>query len=529
MTLSLACSLNDFVVEIVTKAKKAEEARDRKEACILTVPIAIVGESTKFYHPTMVSFGPYHNYSPQYHGKKIEASLTEKEKERRKQLDGMESDKLLATRRFWKLTDDQDHKGKLQAMVEVCDRKKVTDKYDRDLSHIKTKKIAQMCFVDVAFLLEFLNTFVMGFNRVDGSGLSITIPPVYSGWDDASAQVSSSNPVFYERSNNPVLFTILMDVMKVENQLPMVVLEKAMEVTGKRPLLEDLLRHLCCHISPIKSQSPRPCRSTLNLIACKHLLDCLRLTLVSKDSWLSYKKHLKQASPISESSASDCDFRSPVLKFLYCLLSPCLRKKETPEISDERYLPYGAEKLKKAGVVFKAMDHGGIHDISFDQQTGTLLLPEIDVGVWTETIFRNLLAYEACYKSGSSELLEMSSDEDQKVVTRFVLFMSQLVETEKDADVLREEKIIQNNLGDSKEVARMWNDMNSSRWIPKCNQFDEITRELNGYIGQQWVVWFAEIWEEYFSKPWLVLAVIIAVIVFAETLVSLWSSLKGNN
>ncbi|GLJ30702.1 hypothetical protein SUGI_0608450 [Cryptomeria japonica] len=79
----------------------------------------------------------------------------------------------------------------------------------------------------------------------------------------------------------------------------------------------------------------------------------------------------------------------------------------------------------------------------------------------------------------------MSSDEDQKVLTRFVLFMSQLVETEKDADVLREEKIIQNNLGDSKEVARMWNDMNSSRWIPKCNQFDEITRDLNGYIGQQ--------------------------------------------
>ncbi|GLJ35044.1 hypothetical protein SUGI_0705230 [Cryptomeria japonica] len=128
------------------------------------------------------------------------------------------------------------------------------------------------------------------------------------------------------------------------------------------------------------------------------------------------------------------------------------------------------------------MDYGGIHDMSFDKQAGSLLLPGIDVGIWTETIFRNLLAYEACYKSGSSELLEMSSDEDQKVVTRFILFMSHLVETEKDADALREEKIIQNNLGDSKEVARMWNDMNSSRWIPKCNQFDEITRELKGTL-----------------------------------------------
>ncbi|GLJ35034.1 hypothetical protein SUGI_0705070 [Cryptomeria japonica] len=277
-----------------------------------------------------------------------------------------------------------------------------------------------MCFVDVAFLLEFLNTFVMGFNRQeDGSGVSGNILPVYSGWDDASAQVASSHPVFYERSNNPVLFTILMDVMKLENQLPMAALEKAME-------------------------------------------------------------ELKLVSPSSDSSASDCDFRSSVLKLLYCLISPCIRKKEIPEISDERYLPYGAEKLTKPGVVFKAMDYDGIHDISFDKQTGTLLLPEIDVGVWTETIFRNLLAYEACYKSGSNELLEMSSDEDQKVVTRFVLFMSHLVETEKDADALREEKIIQNNLADSKEVARMWNDMNSSRWIPKCNQFDEITRELKG-------------------------------------------------
>ncbi|GLJ35033.1 hypothetical protein SUGI_0705050 [Cryptomeria japonica] len=202
---------------------------------------------------------------------------------------------------------------------------------------------------------------------------------------------------------------------------------------------------------------------------------------------------------------------------------------EIPEISDERYLPYGADKLKKAGVVFQAMENSGIPDIHFDKQTGKLFLPQIDVGVWTEAIFRNLLAYEACYKTGSSELLETSSDEDQKLVTRFVLFMSQLVETEKDADVLREEKIIQNNLGDSKEVARMWNDMNSSRWIPKCNQFDEITRELNGYIGQQWVVWFAELWERYCSKPWLVFAVIVAVIVFAETLVSLWTTLKSDN
>ncbi|GLJ30701.1 hypothetical protein SUGI_0608440 [Cryptomeria japonica] len=307
----------DFVVEIVTKAKRAEEARDRKEACILTMSIAIVGESAKFYHPTMVSFGPYHNYSPQYHGKKIEESLTEKEK----QLDGMESDKLLATRRFWKLTDDQHHKGKLQAMVEVCDRKKVTDKYDRDLSHILTKKFAQMCFVDVVFLLEFLNTFVMGFDRLeDGSGLSSTIPLVYSGWDDSSAQVSSSNPVFYERSNNPVLFTILMDVMKVETQLPMVVLEKAME-------------------APVGGFGPR------------FVLP-----------YFPYKVPISMAL-------------SPVLKLLYCLLSPCLRKKETPEISDERYLPYGAEKLKKAGVVFKVMDHGRIHDISFNMQTGTLLLP----------------------------------------------------------------------------------------------------------------------------------------------------------
>ncbi|GLJ34993.1 hypothetical protein SUGI_0704200 [Cryptomeria japonica] len=526
----LSSFYHDFVVEIVCKAQKAEEARDRKEACILTVPMAIVGESTKFYHPTMVTIGPYHNYSHSYHGKKADESLTEKEKERRKQLEGMESDKLLATRRFWKLSDDHLHKRKLQAIVEVCERKNVTDKYDRDLSYIAKKKLAEMCFVDVAFLLEFLNTFVMGFNRhEESSGVTNNIPPVYNGWDDASAHVSSINPIFYERSNNPVLFAILMDVMKLENQLPMVVLEKAMEITEKKTLLEALLRHLCCHISPIKSQFPWPCNSTLNLVGCKHLVDCLRLTLVSKHSWHSYKKHLKLPSSNSESSATECDCRSPVLKFLYCIFSPCIRKKEIPEISDERYLPYGAAKLKKAGVVFQAMEHGGIHDISFQKETGKLLLPQIDVGVWTEAILRNLLAYEACYKSGSSEILETSSDEDQKLVTRFVLFMSQLVETEKDADVLREEKIIQNNLGDSKEVARMWNDMNSSRWIPKCNQFDDITRELNGYIGQQWVVWFAEIWEQYFSKPWLVLAVIVAIIVFAQTVVSLWATMKGGS
>ncbi|KAH9309214.1 hypothetical protein KI387_037125, partial [Taxus chinensis] len=52
----------DFVVNIIKEAKATEGVQDRKATCILTVSIALVGESTKFYHPQMVSIGPYHNH-----------------------------------------------------------------------------------------------------------------------------------------------------------------------------------------------------------------------------------------------------------------------------------------------------------------------------------------------------------------------------------------------------------------------------------------------------------------------------------
>uniref|UniRef100_A0A0V0GNA9 Putative ovule protein n=1 Tax=Solanum chacoense TaxID=4108 RepID=A0A0V0GNA9_SOLCH len=64
----------------------------------------------------------------------------------------------------------------------------------------------------------------------------------------------------------------------------------------------------------------------------------------------------------------------------------------------------------------------------------------------TETVLRNLIAYE-----------QQSSDVDPKYFSDYTTFMNHLIDSDKDVNLLFQKGIIENWIGEDKEVATLFN------------------------------------------------------------------------
>ncbi|CAA2999339.1 Hypothetical predicted protein [Olea europaea subsp. europaea] len=93
-----------------------------------------------------------------------------------------------------------------------------------------------------------------------------------------------------------------------------------------------------------------------------------------------------------------------------------------------------AVELKEAGISFKKSKDNSSFHIEFNKKA--MIIPEWEIFDSTESLFRNLMAYEY-YLTGSP----------QKYVTDYVFFMHCLVHSPEDAKLLRRCGIINNFLG----------------------------------------------------------------------------------
>lgn len=123
-------------------------------------------------------------------------------------------------------------------------------------------------------------------------------------------------------------------------------------------------------------------------------------------------------------------------------------------------------QLSQAGICFEPADAAGnsFSSIHFDEEKcSNFYLPKIRVGVNSEVIMRNLVAYESLIKSGSL------------IFTRYVELMRDLVHTAEDVKVLVDKKIIQTQLS-HEQVAKLFNGMSKS--IRPTNT-PELDKEIN--------------------------------------------------
>ncbi|KAK3002716.1 hypothetical protein RJ639_018750 [Escallonia herrerae] len=170
------------------------------------------------------------------------------------------------------------------------------------------------------------------------------------------------------------------------------------------------------------------------------------------------------------------------------------------------------ELQNEAGVTFKEGTGECLFDIQFSN--GELAIPQLTVNEYTETFFRNLIAFEQCER-----------DIVTKDITSYFILMDNLVDNEKDVELLIASGIIKNLLPDNEQVTKLLNNLRKEATTDKNTfYFAKLIEELDDYSRDYWYQWKAN-WlqwkrmlrRDYFSNPWSSISVIAAVILLILT------------
>ncbi|XP_042047892.1 putative UPF0481 protein At3g02645 [Salvia splendens] len=483
---------------------------------IFAVPKILMATDPDSYIPQQVAIGPYHHL--------------------RAELYDMERYKVAAAKRNQKELDNVKLKHLADHLMKMDLRIKAS--YHRPL-RIGVEALAWMMAVDVSFLFEFMQVCAVKEGKV------IT-------------RISSRMDYLINLARRKTAHSaILRDIVMLENQIPLFVMRKLLELQFSSLEMADerlhaMLAALSKDLSPF--QMAESCQRVV-VSDCAHLLEFLYNYVVPSTDWekpasieidvaeeeMVETTHVKQlrvvvwrviytsvrtpahfvkrvilSKPIKLAVKLPWKVISniPLLKTLTqpieSMFSDYGEKKEDgdggddeekPPLQEEIVIP-SVTQLLDAGVNFVPTEKG-ISGFNFDSKTLTLTIPVVKLDLNSEVVLRNLVAYEACVKSGPM------------VLTRYTELMNGIVDTEVDAAVLCRRGIIVNHLKSEREVADLWNGMSKSIRLTRVQSLDCVIAEVNKFYSDRWKVKLTKFMREYVFGSWRLLTFLAAVVMVA--------------
>ncbi|OEL29440.1 putative UPF0481 protein [Dichanthelium oligosanthes] len=469
-----------WVVRIRRIFDEEIELNEDQPICVFDVPKPLLATKPEAYIPQLLALGPYHHC--------------------REELGDMERYKLSAAKRAQSHLPGTD----FQQLVDIFTKLELLIRahYHRHLN-LSNETLGWMMAIDVSFLLEFLQTFSKNSNSQRALQ---RIPSRMSHLVDPSRRTSSHS-------------MLLRDIVMLENQIPLVLLLKALETrcSSAQPAQSVLSSMLIGFFQEVSTFRGIGCPCT-DINRHVHLLDFLYSNMVPRcaeephgatgeagDGSCHEHDHRKRTLNSvmellvkrgSKIMSVIIDF---VLRFLLKFIAslPCLsilgepieqltqqasetrgasdvQNKNVSPLLEEIAVPSVAD-LAYTGVKF-CPTVGDLSMIDFCSATATLHLPVIGVDINSEVVLRNLVAYEASVGSGPL------------VLARYVELMNGIIDTEEDARVLRECGVILNHLKSDGEVAELWNGMTRSVRLTRVPALDKVIDDLNRHHGSCWKV-----------------------------------------
>ncbi|CDO99348.1 unnamed protein product [Coffea canephora] len=254
------------------------------------------------------------------------------------------------------------------------------------------------------------------------------------------------------------------DLILFENQLPFVVLQKLFDMTklrGEEENLNDLAIRRLSSLMP-GSYPGQSSHSTIPAgYKAVHLLD-----LMHKNFTASFSNTFRDL----KHEPTKTLLQKPVIELVHI-----------------------GTKFKRA-IISESLLH-----ITF--KNGVVKIPPLFVDDHTESIFRNLIAYEQ-YMSKPFET--------RRYVTDYISFMDLLIDSPSDVEKLRNSDIIRHGLGNDKAVSVMFNKLSSgvSNEVPFC--YDEIFVEMEKYYRCR--ILRAYLMQKYFHTPWSIISPLAAIV-----------------
>ncbi|GLJ51225.1 hypothetical protein SUGI_1089780 [Cryptomeria japonica] len=323
----------------------------------------------------------------------------------------------------------------------------------------------------------------------------------------------NSHPIFNTTRIKSCQFDLLCDFLMLENQIPIMVLIKLLEVeTGSESeAKKQLLRLLCSSIIPeIHPFLP-------NWLDRANLLES---RLKGYEDLESYKHILGLLQSLIAADPRDIEETAPVERSRFRLaIQGLLGKLRIRQKAMEHHqtLMASARDLHKAGIKFRQY-YGIPSQGGMTFRRTTLLLPTIWITDSTEVILRNLMVLEVCQGSALT------------VISYYVHLLNGLVETEADVAILRRAGIIQSSMGTDKEVSYMLNNLGKGiNFNSSDDPFMNLKVEINHWYRGNFQIQIREykdkhprLWRN-FSIFWGLALLVSAAI---PTLVKIWEKIK---
>uniref|UniRef100_A0A0A9D5Y3 Uncharacterized protein n=1 Tax=Arundo donax TaxID=35708 RepID=A0A0A9D5Y3_ARUDO len=390
---------------------------------IYRVPACIKDLKPKAYRPQVVSLGPFHHGDPELHP--------------------MEEHKRRALRHLLRRAN-RPLEEFAAAVEEVADQLESAylDLDDNWRGGEGRERFVEMMIVDGCFLLEVM--------RAAG------------GKKQAAGDYAPNDPIF---SRHGVLYMvpyIRRDMLMLENQLPLLLLERLVAIETAKPPNEDVIHRMVLRFLSPTSHLP-PAGVGLGL----HPLDVYRKSML----YGPYQPPASRRGPYDE-----------------------------PETDIIR----SAVELYEAGIRFKKSGSDSLHDIRF--RHGVLSMPAVSVDDSTEYMLLNMMAFERLHVGAGND------------VTAYVFFMDNIIDSAKDVVLLSSKGIIQNAVGSDKVVAKLFNSISKDVVLEPESALDAVHRQVNAYYRKPWNMWRANLIHTYFRSPWAFLSLLAAVFLLVMTI-----------
>ncbi|XP_019165648.1 PREDICTED: UPF0481 protein At3g47200-like [Ipomoea nil] len=188
-----------------------------------------------------------------------------------------------------------------------------------------------------------------------------------------------------------------------------------------------------------------------------------------------------------------------------------------PAASMESSYIRSASELLEAGVDFKKVEAGmmSLFDIRFNR--GTLEIPSLRLGDSSVSLFKNLIAYE-----------QHSIDVYPKYFSDYVVFMDDLIKTDKDVSILRLNGIILNGLGFDWEVARLFNTLAKGVvYSSRDYCYANVCYDLIQHCKKPRNVLMSKLRRDYFHSPWAGISTVAAILLLFLTATQTITSILG--
>ncbi|KAJ1255804.1 hypothetical protein BS78_K157500 [Paspalum vaginatum] len=405
--------------KLLERANPTVEMARWKQQSIYQVPMVIKKQTNEdAYQPQFVSLGPLH------HG---ETHLQPMEKHKRRAVLHMANRAGKPIQEF--VAAISEVAGELQGAYGELD-----DKWRGG----NTGLFVEMMVTDGCFLLELIRKYEI----------------LREGKEDYD--YAPDDPIFSRRSFFTWWSKIRNDMIAVENQQPLVVLQRLLTVQrGTSPRAGDINRMV---LSLLNRRFEEGMDSQLGL----HFLDLYHSS--------------------------------------YCGVHP-----QPPHLDYEPRTPCAVE-LSEAGIQFKNSEVDNIHAIDFEN--GVLSMPPLKFHNETETLYLNLMAFEWLHP-----------DARDKVVCSYMSFMDKVIESERDVALLRSNGLLENMIGSDRKVVKTFNILTKLARTPgRGSRLGHVNRMVNDHCRKKRNKWRAIFMNTYLSNPWVFISMVAAVILLVATL-----------